>query len=145
MGMSTGRSGGGPQSEINVTPMIDILLVLLIIFMVVQQEMQRGLSVQVPPEEPPTDAAPEQLVLSVKPGPEYSLNRRPMHAERLRQELASVFRTRERRVLMIQADERLPYSEVVHAVDASTAAGVQVIGLVPPEGSDFLPPGVPRM
>jgi biopolymer transport protein ExbD/biopolymer transport protein TolR len=72
--MGVGGSKGGAMNEINMTPMIDVLLVLLIIFMVVQQGLQRGLSVQVPPpkekeelaQKPPDD---QQIVLEVEPGP----------------------------------------------------------------------------
>jgi biopolymer transport protein ExbD len=133
MAMTTAGSGGSVRSEINVTPLIDILLVLLIVFMVIQQEMQRGLSVQLPAAEPTSSGAPESFVLSVRPGPEYELNRQPLSRQHLQRDLAAVFQLRSRRVLMIQADERARYSDVVRAIDASTGAGVQVIGLVPRE------------
>jgi biopolymer transport protein TolR len=132
MSMATSARRGGQQSEINVTPMIDVLLVLLIIFMVVQQELQRGISVQVPPAVPsPLTQTPEQLVLSIRPGPEYALNSQPLAPARLTQELRGVFANRPRKVLFVQAEESLRYGEVVHALDASRAAGVEVIGLAP--------------
>ena len=67
MAMGVGGKKGGPQADINMTPMIDVLLVLLIIFMVVQQGLQRGLSVQVPPpaDDRPQTVAPENLVLEL--------------------------------------------------------------------------------
>ncbi|HZG42462.1 MAG TPA: biopolymer transporter ExbD, partial [Longimicrobium sp.] len=88
MAMGVGGSKGGSMSEINMTPMIDVLLVLLIIFMVVQQGLQRGLSVQVPPpkekeeisQKPPDD---EQIVLEILPGPAYQVNRQPVEAANL--------------------------------------------------------------
>ena len=122
----------GSISDINMTPMIDVLLVLLIIFMVVQQGLQRGLSVQVPPvEDRPVDPSPEALVLEVEPGGRYLLNRTPIPAGQLETRLAEVFAPRQRKVLFVKGAESIPYGTVVGALDASRAAGVQVIGLVP--------------
>ncbi|WP_420129339.1 ExbD/TolR family protein [Longimicrobium sp.] len=133
MAMTTGGRRGGSIGEINMTPMIDVLLVLLIIFMVVQQGLQRGLSVQVPP--PPDGqtqiAQTANLVLELAPGGDYRLNRQPVARERLAQELGAVFADRTRKVLFVRGAESLPYGEVIAAVDASRLAGVQVVGLVP--------------
>lgn len=132
MGMATSGTRRAQQSEINVTPMIDVLLVLLIIFMVVQRELRSGIPVQVPPADPSgASQPPEALVLSIRPGPEYTLNARPLAADRLTEELRGVFAGRPRKVLFVQAGEELRYGEVVHAMDASRAAGVEVIGVVP--------------
>ena len=131
MGMAGRR--GGVAHEINVTPMIDVLLVLLVIFMVVQQGLRRGVSVQVPP--PPdgsiTQPEPGAIVLEVEPGGRYFLNTRPVAAAALEAELARVYAGRPRRVLFVQGSERLTYGEVVAAVDAGRAAGVDAVGLVP--------------
>ena len=131
MAMATGRRGG-PVSAINMTPMIDVLLVLLIIFMVVQQGLQRGIPVQVPPpaRDQPSDA-PEQIVLEVAPGGSYLLNRQPVSAAALQSTLAGVFAPRTRKVLFVKGDERVAYADVVRAVDISRSAGVEVVGLVP--------------
>ena len=132
MSMGVGGNKGGAMNEINMTPMIDVLLVLLIIFMVMQQGLQRGLSVQVPPvQDSPPATRPESLVLEVEPGGRYLLNRQPIPAGRLEETLAEVFAGRERRVLFVKGAEATPYGEVVGAVDASRAAGAQVVGLVP--------------
>ena len=137
MAMTTGGRRGGNIGEINMTPMIDVLLVLLIIFMVVQQGLQRGLSVQVPPppDGKPVLAQTGNLVLELEPGGRYLLNRQPVARERLAQVLAEVFAPRTRKVLFVRGAESLPYGEVIAAVDASRAAGVQVVGLVPRRGS----------
>jgi biopolymer transport protein ExbD/biopolymer transport protein TolR len=133
MAMGIGGRRGGSISEINMTPMIDVLLVLLIIFMVVQQGMQRGLSVHVPPVESiqSLPGRAEQLVLEVEPGGRYLLNRQPIAAARLEETLTRVFAERQRKVLFVKGAASLPYGAVVSAVDASRAAGVQVVGLVP--------------
>lgn len=133
MAMSMGGNKGGPAADINMTPMIDILLVLLIIFMVVQQGLQKGLSVQVPPID--TDAAlaqsVDQIVLEVLPGGRYALNQQPVAASGLQARLAEVFAPRQRKVIFVKGAEDVRYGEVVRAVDAARAAGIEVVGLVP--------------
>ena len=146
MGMSAGGSKGGPQADINMTPMIDILLVLLIIFMVVQQSLQKGVSVQVPPKKdandppPPPDANPDQIVLEVKAGQQYFLNRQPIPSANLQSFLAETYAQRPRKVLFIKGDEDVTYGDMIYAVDVAraalsggTEAGLEgvVIGLVP--------------
>jgi biopolymer transport protein TolR len=137
MAMTIGGRRGGSIGEINMTPMIDVLLVLLIIFMVVQQGLQRGLSVQVPPppDGKPVPVQTGNLVLELEPGGRYLLNHQPVARERLAQELGAVFAPRTRKVLFVRGAESLPYGEVIAAVDASREAGVQVVGLVPRKGS----------
>jgi biopolymer transport protein ExbD len=131
MSMTTGKRGGH-VSSINMTPMIDVLLVLLIIFMVVQQGLQRGVRVQVPPptNEQPTDR-PDQIVLEVAPGGSYLLNQQPVAAAALESTLERVFAPRPRKVLFVKGDESVAYADVVRAVDISRSAGVEVIGLMP--------------
>jgi biopolymer transport protein ExbD/biopolymer transport protein TolR len=124
-------------AAINVTPMIDVLLVLLIIFMVVQQGMRKGIDVQVPPPRdlaPPPADDPPAIVLEVHPGGRYAINRQPVGAEGLQAAVARTFAGRPRKVLFVKGGEGLTYGEVVAAVDATRAAGVQVVGLVPRPG-----------
>ena len=136
--MAMGVSGrrGGMAAAINVTPMIDVLLVLLIIFMVVQEGMRKGIDAQVPPPRdasPPSDV-PESIVLEVLGGGRYAINRQPVGAEGLQAAVARTFAGRPRKVLFVKGGEGLTYGEVVAAVDATRAAGVQVVGLVPRPG-----------
>jgi biopolymer transport protein ExbD len=131
--MAMGGSGrrGGVTAAINVTPMIDVLLVLLIIFMVVQQGLRKGLSVQVPPPDSTVQPTVDAIVLEVLPGGRYALNRQPVGGEGLESAVARTFAGRPRKVLFVKGAEGLTYGEVAAAVDASRAAGVQVVGLVP--------------
>lgn len=127
MGMSAGGSKGGPNSDINMTPMIDILLVLLIIFMVVQQSLQKGVSVQVPPvkkEENPEPSTPDdtQIVLEVKAGRQFFVNRQPVQEAQLYRFLYDTYLPRPRKVLFIKADENVSYGDVVFAVDTARGA-----------------------
>lgn len=136
MGASVGNDKGGPKADMNVVPMIDILLVLLVIFMVLQQGLQRGLSVQVPPpkekeeiaQKPPDDT---QIVLEVEPGPRYMVNRQEVEPANLENFLRETFAQRTRKVIFVKGAENLTYGEVVRAVDASRAADITLVGLVP--------------
>ena len=133
MAMTTGSKKGGPAADINMTPMIDILLVLLIIFMVVQQGMQKGLSVQVPPIDSEAQLAQsvDQIVLEIQPGGLYAINRQPVAMAQLQVKLAEIFAPRQRKVIFVKGAENISYGEVVFAVDAARAAGIEVVGLVP--------------
>ena len=133
MAMNVGSKKGGPAADINMTPMIDILLVLLIIFMVVQQGMQKGLSVQVPPIDTEAQLAQnvDQIVLEIQPGGRYAINRQPVEMAQLQAKLAEIFAPRQRKVIFVKGAESISYGEVVFAVDAARAAGIEVVGLVP--------------
>jgi biopolymer transport protein TolR len=134
MGMSVRR--GGMAAAINVTPMIDVLLVLLIIFMVVQQGLRKGIDTQIPPPRDGrvTPPDPTAIVLEVLPGGRYAINRHPVGAEGLQAAVARTFARRPRKVLFVKGDDGLTYGQVVAAVDAIRAAGVQVVGIVPRPG-----------
>jgi biopolymer transport protein TolR len=133
MAMSAGGSKGGPSSEINMTPMIDILLVLLIIFMVVQQGLQKGLSVQIPPLETEAQLAQnvDQIVLELLGNNMYAINTQPVAAAQLRGRLTEIYADRQRKVIFVKGPENVTYGEVVFAVDVARAAGIDVVGLVP--------------
>ena len=144
MGMSTGGSKGGPQSEINMTPMIDILLVLLIIFMVVQQSLQKGVAVQVPPVK--KDAQPQnpnepsdQIVLEVKRGQQYFVNRQPVPAANLKPFLTQLYAPRPRKIIFVKADEDVTYGDVIYAVDIAKQSAIEVVGLVPRPDAAVVP------
>lgn len=122
----------GHSADINMIPMIDILLVLLIIFMVVQQGLQAGLSVQVPPTESSATAQSiDQIVLEVLPGGNFLLNQQPLGASELQSRLIEVYDGRPRKVIFIRGTEAVTYGEVTWAVDVSRASGIEVVGLVP--------------
>lgn len=133
MSMGTGGGRGGPTWQINMTPMIDVLLVLLIIFMVIQPTLQKGLEVQVPPvEESTSEASPDQIILEVRKGGAYAINQIPVSGS-LEARIRQVFAKRPRKVLFIRGGDDLAYGDVVHAIDAARGAGIEVVGLVPRE------------
>jgi biopolymer transport protein ExbD len=123
----------GRAPEISITSMIDVMMSLLIIFLVIQPAMRKGLDLQVPT----TDAAagaqapPDRLVLEVQPGPRFVLNAIPIPAERLGAGLREVFSSRARRVLFVKGGAGVRYADVLAAVDSARGAGVSVVGLVP--------------
>jgi biopolymer transport protein ExbD len=114
--------------------MIDVMMSLLIIFMVIQPGLRRGLDVQLPATTEPTasdERARDQLVLQVGSGPAFALNGIPVSHAQLGTRLREVFRTRARKVLFVRGGEDVAYRDVVAAIDSARGAGVEVIGLVP--------------
>lgn len=130
MGMRIGGGKTGAIGEMNITPMIDVLLVLLVIFMVMQLGYLTGPELHVPPPDQADDgASPGSLVLEVGPGGALHLNRQPIPADSLAERLHAEFAGRVRRVLFVKGDGAISYGELIAAVDASVEAGVEVVGL----------------
>lgn len=128
-------SGGSVVSDINITPMVDVLLCLLILQMVIQPGLQKGLDLQLPLSEQTdmarTTVARDQIVLRVTAGPVYALNEQAVPAADLERTLRDVFRDRPRKVLFVDGAEDIAYDEVIGVVDAARGAGLAVVGLVP--------------
>jgi biopolymer transport protein TolR len=129
-----GGSGGGVKAEPNVTPMIDVMLVLLIIFMVVTPALLAGFNA-VPPQgvnlkDHPEDEENDQ-VLGIDRDGNYYLNKRPISKDAIEAEIKRIFETRESdKVMYLKADKDLLYSKVVDATDMASKNGVRVIGLI---------------
>ena len=135
MAMTTG-TGGGPTADINMTPMIDVLLVLLIIFLVIQPAVLEGILVSVPAVRT-TEAteALEPLVLEVLPGPAYRLGGVDVPAGDLGPRVRAALEERGAgTTLFLRADEALPYGAVIAAADEARAAGAARVALVPRAG-----------
>src|SRR5688572_2281071 len=133
MAMSTG-GGNGVQSTPNVTPMIDVMLVLLIIFMVVAPALMAGFNAT-PPEgvnlkDHPEDENTDQ-VLGIDRDGQYYLNKRQIKNEDLATKLKTIFDARtEDKILYLKADKTLDYAKVLDAVDIASKNGVRVIGMI---------------
>ena len=136
MAMATG-SGSGLQSDINVTPMIDVLLVLLIIFMITLPLSRRVFDAQVPPEQKQQQRqkqqASDQIVLELKPDGSYAINTQPVSFEGLDAKFHELYDQRPAKLLFIKAAPNRKYGEIVAAMDVARGAGVQVIGFTPSE------------
>jgi biopolymer transport protein TolR len=119
------------SAEPNVTPMIDVLLVLLIVFMVLVVRVHHTLDVQLPrPESGPSDGS-TPIVLEVLPGPSYRINSVSVERGSLAVRLSGIYRGRPEKVIQIAGDPRASYANVVEAIDIAKASGVRVVGMVP--------------
>ena len=139
MGMGGGNKGGA-MSEINITPMIDILLVLLIIFMVIVPVTPKGLETLVP--QPPKNKTQDQdnqrtivvQVLSNGAGapPSYKINEDSFNKSDIEPKLQEIFATRVEKVMFVKGDKDLDFSKIAEVVDFGHQAGVDNIGIITP-------------
>ncbi len=137
MSMTTGRSSG-PKSDINITPYIDILLVLLIIFMVIQPTIQYDLEARVP--EKPPEVMPEDviiqsdaIVVTFLGDGSIQINQDPVRMDQLGDRLFNIYSARAKKDMFIQGDSDLAFGEVVEIMDIAKGAGVGDIGLLTTE------------
>ena len=135
MAMGSTGSGEGLSSDINVTPLIDVLLVLLIIFMITQPLSRRAFDVQVPPEQQAkTKQQPSaQIVLELAADGGYAINKQPYTLSQLDQAFHQIYDVRPAKLLFIKAAPARKYYDVMQAMDIAHGAGVQVIGFTPAE------------
>ena len=141
MGMSVGDSKGGAMAEMNVVPLIDILLVLLITFMAITPVSPKGLNALVP--QPPKSPQQQQnddttIVVSVTSRPQggvpgYKINDTDFDRSALEPKLAEIFSTRANKVFFIKGDGALDYGYVAEVIDMGHQAGVDNIGLITPK------------
>ena len=136
MGMS-GGGGGGLQSEINVTPMVDVMLVLLIIFMVVTPFLQQGITVAIPretkyAEEDPNINKESAVIISVPNDKEYYLGKKRVSLDDLKTEVEKALEKKkeEDRIVYVKSGIGVSYGEVVNVINAVREKGVDRIGLV---------------
>ncbi len=134
MGMSAGGDGGAHSNEINVTPMIDVLLVLLIIFMMIIPMSRKAIDTQLPDPNPAVataNSANDQIVLSVLPDGLFKINQEEVSREGLFNKLRSVYDPRPEKIIFVKGDSTVSYGDVVFAMDQARGAGVKVIGITP--------------
>ncbi len=132
MAMTTGGAKGGVTSDINVTPLCDVMLVLLIIFMVVTPLLQKGVDVRLPEAQYPTDHPDNEdtVNLAVKLDRTIYLDMIPVAESELVTKLQEKFEGRADKTLFLKADEGLDYGEVLRVMDLCRQGGVDEIGLI---------------
>ena len=134
MSMSAGDSNTSLTNEPNVTPMIDVLLVLLIIFMMVIPMSRKAIDTMLPDPNPvvtPPSVQPDQIVLEVLPNGQFALNKNPIQKEALFARLKLTYTGRPDKIIFIKGDSAVQYKDVIFAMDQARGAGVLVIGVPP--------------
>ncbi|HXH28438.1 MAG TPA: biopolymer transporter ExbD [Candidatus Polarisedimenticolia bacterium] len=128
-----GRGGGrfGPAlSDINVTPLVDVILVLLIIFMVTAPMMSRGIDIRLPKTESGTDATEQRLVVTVDKEDTVYLNDRPVAVQLLTDRLRAEIKRTGNDFVFLRADQEVPYGRVMLVMDQIKKAGADRVGMV---------------
>jgi biopolymer transport protein TolR len=132
MAMAVGGPSGGVKSDINVTPLVDVMLVLLIIMMIVAPMLQKGVDVRLPvaansADKPETQ---EQTVLAIKADKTLYVNGIRVQAGDLRQKVEEALETKKEKVILIKADEDVEYGAVMGAMDSLREGGIEDMGLI---------------
>ncbi|MCU1261878.1 MAG: Biopolymer transport protein ExbD/TolR [Bryobacterales bacterium] len=129
--------GGGVQSNINMTPMIDILLVLLIIFMAISPVHPKGLEALAPQPPPPNSPPPPEndttVVISIDKQHNVKINQEASSWDGLEERLVAIFKLRNQRVVFIKGDPDLDYSYIAQAIDIAHGANIDKVGLMTPK------------
>ena len=132
MAMDVGGAKGGIKSDINVTPLVDVMLVLLIIMMIVAPLLQQGVPVTLPralntAEKPETEG---QTVVAITADKRYFINALQVDPTQLQRRINDVLETKKEKVVIIKADEDVEYGAVMQAMDDLRAGGIEDMGLI---------------
>ncbi|HEY2897483.1 MAG TPA: biopolymer transporter ExbD [Gemmatimonadaceae bacterium] len=137
MAMTTGGNTG-LSNDINVTPMIDVLLVLLIIFIMAVPMMRKAIDLQLPdptPQPNQTQVQPDQIVLQALPNGQFKINSEAVTKDNLSKRLKEIFEPRPDKIIFVKGDPKVKYQDVIFAMDQARGAGVKVIGIPPKDAA----------
>ena len=132
MSMSVGGDQGGVKSDINVTPLVDVMLVLLIIMMIVAPMLQKGVNVRLPEAAYSSDKpeTQDQTVLGIQADRSLYVNSTLVSMGDLRRKMEEALETKTQRIVFIKADIDAPYGTVMEAMDELRASGIEDMGLI---------------
>ena len=132
MSMDLGGAKGGVKSDINVTPLVDVMLVLLIIMMIIAPLLQQGVSLKLPVaansgEKPETQ---DQTVLAIDASKRYYVNAKEVQKNDMQRRIQEILESKGQRIVIIKADDDVEYGAVMEAMDALRAVGIEDMGLI---------------
>jgi len=132
MAMDLGGAKGGVKSDINVTPLVDVMLVLLIIMMLVAPMLQQGVALRLPEATNSVDKpeTQEQTVLAISKDGSFFVNTKPIAEQEMTTRVNEILENKKEKIVLIKADQEAPYSAVMAAMDQLRQAGVEDIGLI---------------
>jgi biopolymer transport protein TolR len=132
MSMDTGGSKGGIKADINVTPLVDVMLVLLIIMMLVAPMLEQGVNVKLPKAANAVDKpqSQDQTIVAIAANKSMYINAQPVPEAELGRRVTDILDTKNEKIVIIRADEEVEYGAVMAAMDQLRTAGVEDIGLI---------------
>ncbi len=138
MSMDLGGAKGGVKSDINVTPLVDVMLVLLIIMMLIAPMLQQGVSLRLPTAANTVDKpeSQDQTVISVAANKEIYLNAKPIREVDLAQRITDLLEGKTEKIVLIKADEEVEYGAVMAVMDQLRQAAIEDVGLITEKTKD---------
>jgi biopolymer transport protein ExbD len=130
--MDLGGAKGGVKSDINVTPLVDVMLVLLIIMMLIAPMLQQGVTVTLPKAQNTVDKPEQngQTVLAISKDKSFYLNAKPVPEQDLARRVTELLENKVEKIVVIKADEEVEYGAVMAAMDQLRQAGIEDVGLI---------------
>ncbi len=130
MAFQTFKEEGAPVSDINVTPLVDVMLVLLIIFMITTPLFERGIDVNLPQSSTTNISGSERIILTIPKDKNYVyFNSQPVNRNLLKNYLEQIFSNRQDKTIYLFADRKVPYGDVIGIIDEIKLAGIDTVGL----------------